>query len=111
MDPTLPGRQHVVNDGAPERTPAGDALTDLLMQVVRLIRDFTVAGEALARPARPQLGRWLTLWGAARRARRPAAAPLAGPGGGPGRAGDGGPDRPADAPCPPGGAAPGRRPG
>jgi DNA-binding MarR family transcriptional regulator len=61
MEPTLPGRQHVVNDGAPERTPAGDALTDLVMQVVRLIRDFTVAGEALAKPAGQTLARWLVL--------------------------------------------------
>src|SRR4029453_7103299 len=51
MDPSVAGRQHVVNDGPPVRTPAGDALTDLVMQVVRLIRDFTPAGEALARPA------------------------------------------------------------
>jgi DNA-binding MarR family transcriptional regulator len=61
MSPTLPGRQHVVNDAAPERTPAGDALTDLVMQVVRLIRDFTTVGEALARPAGQTLARWLVL--------------------------------------------------
>jgi DNA-binding MarR family transcriptional regulator len=60
MDPTLPERQHVVNDG-PVRTPAGDALTDLVMQVVRLIRDFTAAGEALAKPAGQTLARWLVL--------------------------------------------------
>jgi DNA-binding MarR family transcriptional regulator len=61
MDPTVSGRQHVVNDGPPARTPAGDALTDLVMQVVRLIRDFTAAGEALARPAGQTLARWLVL--------------------------------------------------
>jgi DNA-binding MarR family transcriptional regulator len=61
MDQTLPERQHVVNDGPPARTPAGDALTDLVMQVVRLIRDFTAAGEALARPAGQTLARWLVL--------------------------------------------------
>jgi len=61
MDQTLPERQHVVNDGPPGRTPAGDALTDLIMQVVRLIRDFTAAGEALARPAGQTLARWLVL--------------------------------------------------
>ena len=43
------------------RTPAGDALTDLVMQVVRLIRDFTAVGEALARPAGQTLARWLVL--------------------------------------------------
>src|SRR5215208_1586240 len=61
MNPTVSGRQHVVNDGPPGRTPAGDALTDLIMQVVRLIRDFTAAGEALARPAGQTLARWLVL--------------------------------------------------
>jgi DNA-binding MarR family transcriptional regulator len=61
MKPIVPGRQHVVNDGPPARTPAGDALTDLVMQVVRLIRDFSAAGEALARPAGQTLARWLVL--------------------------------------------------
>src|SRR4029450_4405468 len=58
MEPTLPGRQHVVNDGAPARTPAGDALTDLVMQVVRLIRDFTAVGEGLGGAARPSRAPW-----------------------------------------------------
>jgi DNA-binding MarR family transcriptional regulator len=61
MSSTLPERQHVVNAGPPPRTPAGDALTDLVMQVVRLIRDFTAAGEALARPAGQTLARWLVM--------------------------------------------------
>jgi DNA-binding MarR family transcriptional regulator len=61
MDPSLAGRQHIVNDGPPARTPAGDALTDLVMQVVRLIRDFTAAGDALAKPAGQTLARWLIL--------------------------------------------------
>src|SRR4029453_13031757 len=61
MDSTISERQHVVNEGPPPRTPAGDALTDLVMQVVRLIRDFTAAGEALARPAGQTLARWLVL--------------------------------------------------
>ena len=61
MDPTVSGRQHVVNEGLPARTPAGDALTDLIMQVVRLIRDFSAAGEALAKPAGQTLARWLVL--------------------------------------------------
>jgi DNA-binding MarR family transcriptional regulator len=61
MDPTVARRQHVVNEGPAARTPAGDALTDLVMQVVRLIRDFTAAGEALAKPAGQTLARWLVL--------------------------------------------------
>jgi len=61
MDPTVAGRQHVVNEEPAARTPAGDALTDLVMQVVRLIRDFTAAGEALAKPAGQTLARWLVL--------------------------------------------------
>jgi DNA-binding MarR family transcriptional regulator len=61
MNPTVAGRQHVVNDEPSARTPAGDALTDLVMQVVRLIRDFTAAGEALAKPAGQTLARWLVL--------------------------------------------------
>ena len=36
-------------------------MTDLVMQVVRLIRDFTAAGEALAKPAGQTLARWLVL--------------------------------------------------
>ena len=36
-------------------------MTDLVMQVVRLIRDFTAAGDALARPAGQTLARWLVL--------------------------------------------------
>jgi DNA-binding MarR family transcriptional regulator len=61
MRSTIPERQHVVNEGPPARTPAGDALTDLVMQVVRLIRDFTAAGEALAKPSGQTLARWLVL--------------------------------------------------
>jgi DNA-binding MarR family transcriptional regulator len=61
MNSTLPERQHVVNEGLPPRTPAGDAMTDLVMQVVRLIRDFTAAGEALAKPGGQTLARWLVL--------------------------------------------------
>lgn len=60
---TVPSRQHIVN--APSepgsRTPAGDAFTTLLTQVIRLTRRFTTAGEALARPAGQTLARWLVL--------------------------------------------------
>jgi DNA-binding MarR family transcriptional regulator len=43
------------------RTPAGDAFSALILQVVRLIRLFTAEGEALARPAGQTLARWLVL--------------------------------------------------
>src|SRR6266511_2868540 len=53
MSPSLPKRQHAVDSASdpPPRMPAGDAFTTVIMQVIRLIRDFTAAGEALARPA------------------------------------------------------------
>ncbi len=43
------------------RTPAGDAFTVLIGQVVQLIRLFTAQGEALARPSGQTLARWLVL--------------------------------------------------
>jgi DNA-binding MarR family transcriptional regulator len=46
---------------SPSHTPAGDALTNLIAQVVQLIRRFSVAGEALAKPAGQTLARWLVL--------------------------------------------------
>ena len=59
---TLPRRQHTVKaNGRPPRTPAGDAFTTLIGQVVHLIRLFTTAGEALAKPAGQTLARWLFL--------------------------------------------------
>jgi DNA-binding MarR family transcriptional regulator len=63
MNPTIAGRQHVVNgeDQPPSRTPAGDAFTAVLGQVIGLTRRFTTAGEALARPAGQTLARWLVL--------------------------------------------------
>ena len=63
MGLTVPGRQHAVKAPAepPSRTPAGDALTNLIAQVIQLIRLFTVAGEALAKPAGQTLARWLVL--------------------------------------------------
>jgi DNA-binding MarR family transcriptional regulator len=63
MEPTVAVRQHVVNDDArpPSRTPAGDAFTTLLGQVIGLTRRFTTAGEALAKPAGQTLARWLVL--------------------------------------------------
>jgi DNA-binding MarR family transcriptional regulator len=63
MKPTVARRQHVVNgaDQPPSRTPAGDAFTTLLGQVIGLTRRFTAAGEALAKPAGQTLARWLVL--------------------------------------------------
>jgi DNA-binding MarR family transcriptional regulator len=63
MKPTVAVRQHVVNgDGQPpSRTPAGDAFTTLLGQVIGLTRRLTAAGEALAKPAGQTLARWLVL--------------------------------------------------
>jgi DNA-binding MarR family transcriptional regulator len=63
MKPTVTVRQHVVNsdDQAPSRTPAGDAFTAFLGQVIGLTRRFTTAGEALAKPAGQTLARWLVL--------------------------------------------------
>ena len=63
MKPTVAARQHVVNDDLrpPSRTPAGDAFTTLLGQVIGLTRRFTTAGEALAKPAGQTLARWLVL--------------------------------------------------
>jgi DNA-binding MarR family transcriptional regulator len=63
MDATVSGRQHAVNaqEAAPSRTPAGDALTNLIVHAIQLMRLFSVAGEALARPAGQTLARWLVL--------------------------------------------------
>ena len=63
MSSTVEQRQHVVNTdaGPPSRTPAGDAFTTLLGQVIVLTRHFTSNGEALARPAGQTLARWLVL--------------------------------------------------
>lgn len=63
MKPTVATRQHAVNADAqpPSRTPAGDAFTTLLGQVIGLTRRFTTVGEALAKPAGQTLARWLVL--------------------------------------------------
>jgi DNA-binding MarR family transcriptional regulator len=63
MEPKVAARQHVVNAeaGPPSRTPAGNAFTALLGQVIGLTRRFTTAGEALAKPAGQTLARWLVL--------------------------------------------------
>ena len=58
----LRNRQHAVKlSEAPRRTSAGDALTELIIPVIRLRALFTSAGEALAKPAGQSLARWLVL--------------------------------------------------
>jgi DNA-binding MarR family transcriptional regulator len=63
MKPTIAVRQHAVNVEAPPPTgtPAGEAFTALLGQVIGLTRRFTTIGEALAKPAGQTLARWLVL--------------------------------------------------
>jgi DNA-binding MarR family transcriptional regulator len=55
-------RQHVVNlIERPARSPAGDAFTDLVLEVAWLGGLFTAAGESLARVADQSLARWVVL--------------------------------------------------
>lgn len=60
---SIPGRQHAVKSPAEgkARTPAGDALTELIIPTIRLRVLFTTAGEAMAKPAGQTLARWLVL--------------------------------------------------
>jgi DNA-binding MarR family transcriptional regulator len=60
---SVPKRQHAVNATSPaaSRTPAGDAFTTLILQVIWLNSLFTAAGEALTKPAGQTLARWLVL--------------------------------------------------
>jgi DNA-binding MarR family transcriptional regulator len=62
MTRTVAKRHHDVKQPVPPaRTPAGDAFTALVLDVVRLGQLFTAAGEALARPAGQTLARWVIL--------------------------------------------------
>jgi DNA-binding MarR family transcriptional regulator len=45
-------------DTPPARTPAGDAFTTLVVQILRLNGHLTAAGDALARPAGQSSARW-----------------------------------------------------
>ena len=60
-------RQDAVNlpEGFVERTPAAVALTEFVLQVVRLSALFSAKGEALARPSGQTLARWVALNAAA----------------------------------------------
>jgi DNA-binding MarR family transcriptional regulator len=51
-------RQHAVNS---ERTPAGDAFSDLVVQLFRLNGMLSEAGDELARPAGLTTARWRAL--------------------------------------------------
>lgn len=59
----LSKRQHAVKLPVEHeaRTPAGDALTELIIPTIRLRALFTTAGEAIAKPAGQTLARWLVL--------------------------------------------------
>ncbi|HTE85163.1 MAG TPA: MarR family transcriptional regulator [Dehalococcoidia bacterium] len=58
----LSTRQHAVNRRvAPVRTPAGDAFSALVVQVLQLDGLLTAAGDALARPAGQTSARWWVL--------------------------------------------------
>ncbi len=68
MSRTLPNRQHPVNDDTSARaarpstrTPAGDAFSRLVIQVIQLHGLLTAAGDDLARPAGQTSARWQVL--------------------------------------------------
>ena len=50
-----------LREGFVERTPAGDVLTEFVLQVVRLSMLFGDKGEALAKPSGQTLARWVAL--------------------------------------------------
>lgn len=56
-------RQHAVNSGQPPavRSPAGDAFSALVVQVLRLGGLLTSAGDALSKPAGQSSARWQIL--------------------------------------------------
>src|SRR5919197_2291273 len=60
MSSTIQGRQHAVKSGT-QRSPAGEAFNDVLVQVIRLNWRFTAVAETLTRPAGQTLARWLVL--------------------------------------------------
>src|SRR6478672_2022688 len=66
MNESIANRQHAVNaDLRPRRTPEGEALTGLVLQVVQLSTAFSAIGEALAKPGGQTLARWVVLDAAA----------------------------------------------
>jgi DNA-binding MarR family transcriptional regulator len=61
MTARLPQRQDAVNSDLPSRTPAGDAFSELVVQIFQLDGLLAVAGDALARPAGQTSARWRVL--------------------------------------------------
>ena len=63
MAGSLQTRQDAVNSASthPSRTPAGDAFSELVVQVFQLDGLLTAAGDALARPAGQSTARWRVL--------------------------------------------------
>lgn len=63
MARTLVQRQNAVNSGIQQRprTPAGDAFSELVVQVFRLDGLLAAAGDALAKPAGQTSARWRVL--------------------------------------------------
>lgn len=61
MSKSLADRQHVVNQVRRSRTPAGDAFTDLVLEVAWLGGIFTAIGEGLGRLGGQTLSRWVIL--------------------------------------------------
>ena len=62
MTRSIRKRQHVVNGPVrPARTPAGEAFTELVVEVAWLGGIFTAAGESLATKGGQTLARWLVL--------------------------------------------------
>ena len=68
---TEPGRVTEARDGGPPsgRTPAGDALTELVLATFALNGRFLAAAEELARPAGLTAARWQVLGAVLREAR------------------------------------------
>src|ERR671919_2194697 len=54
-------RQDAVNSDHPSRTPAGDAFSELVVQVFQLDGLLAAAGDALARPTGHTSARWRVL--------------------------------------------------
>jgi DNA-binding MarR family transcriptional regulator len=63
MSNTLQGRQNAVNAASPltARTPAGDAFSELVVQVFQLDGLLAASGDALAKPAGQTSARWRVL--------------------------------------------------
>jgi DNA-binding MarR family transcriptional regulator len=63
MSPTISNGQHAVNsrDAVVSRTPAGEAVSELVVNVFRLNGLLATAGDAMAEPAGQTSARWRVL--------------------------------------------------